>query len=525
VGATQSGWKWDWKYWEDAYNSAIQGVDHDDSSSSDSDSDAPGTSNATATTSSRGRNRTAGSADGSDSDDERGGSASSSDDSSEEDEPALDRLRACAVAVNRDGTLASGSAQELALAKSLASAKGGRGPAGRFGGRDGKMARIRAQEEQQAAEARSKLGLMPAASGGGAQSEGAQRPSAGAAARSKKRKGDQSSKAAADGADTDAAGAAATDADSSKQRSKKSKRAEKEALKPAAAGVGAAGAAAAQRQSSDSEQQQQKPKPKIIIVTLKGQEARAAEPFTPTPISGWWGAKMFASAGRLEGTEEEVEQKGQKAAADGEKPGKQRAAFDEDMQAALYNKLQAAQRQGKRGMGKAAVKIAGGNWEGKKTTFQEEEEGEEAGGSGSGQAEEEAGDGAEAAAAAGRRKRQGSKQKSGGKSGKDGKEGGSSSTKKRKQEHAEQQAAEQQQAEQQQSSKKVKWVKLAVAELERAPKQRMKWSLLWTALWQQEAVSGQGAGAKEAKREAWDKISGSSKVEVEGKKVKLLAAS
>jgi hypothetical protein len=69
---------------------------------------------------------------------------------------------------------------------------------------------------------------------------------------------------------------------------------------------------------------------------------------------------MFTSAGRLEGMDEEEAAAQEQRLKDGAGKGKARAAFDEDTQANLYNRLQAAQRQGKRGMGKAAVKIAGG---------------------------------------------------------------------------------------------------------------------------------------------------------------------
>jgi hypothetical protein len=55
----------------------------------------------------------------------------------------------------------------------------------------------------------------------------------------------------------------------------------------------------------------------------------------------------------------EDEQPEQQAEA-GARPSKARVAFDEDTQAALYNRLQAAQRQGKRGLaGRGEVKIAG----------------------------------------------------------------------------------------------------------------------------------------------------------------------
>lgn len=80
--------------------------------------------------------------------------------------------------------------------------------------------------------------------------------------------------------------------------------------------------------------------------------------FKPTPSSGWWGAKMFASAGLLEGLEQ------QQAQAQGQggqqQPRRARTTFDEELQTRVYMAAHDAQRQGKRGIGKAgALKIAG----------------------------------------------------------------------------------------------------------------------------------------------------------------------
>lgn len=64
-------------------------------------------------------------------------SAGTSDsDDSDEDTPESPNLKR-----NRDGTIASGTKEELRLAYELA-----KDPWGRFGGRNGKLARIRAQE-------------------------------------------------------------------------------------------------------------------------------------------------------------------------------------------------------------------------------------------------------------------------------------------------------------------------------------------------------------------------------------------
>lgn len=64
--------------------------------------------------------------------------AISEDDSSDSDADEFDMLEG---RCNRDGTVASGTAAELRLERELA-----KDPWGRFGGRNGKLARIRAQE-------------------------------------------------------------------------------------------------------------------------------------------------------------------------------------------------------------------------------------------------------------------------------------------------------------------------------------------------------------------------------------------
>ncbi|PNH04765.1 PIN2/TERF1-interacting telomerase inhibitor 1 [Tetrabaena socialis] len=129
VGANTSG-NWAQRHWEDAYDNAVQNINHaassSSSSSSDSDSDSDGGAR-------RGRGARA----------KRGGPASAAG-------------RGSAVVTNRDGTVASASAAELKIAADLA-----KDPWGRWGGRGGKMARIRAQEQEEASRARAKLGLAP----------------------------------------------------------------------------------------------------------------------------------------------------------------------------------------------------------------------------------------------------------------------------------------------------------------------------------------------------------------------------
>lgn len=74
-----------------------------------------------------------------------------------------------------------------------------------------------------------------------------------------------------------------------------------------------------------------------------------------------------------------------------------------------------------------------------------------------------------------------------------------------------------------QAAGRVKWVKLAVAELKKAPKQRLKWRALWAAL-QEHAAAAEGGGGKAAKRACFARLSGSGRVAVEGKRVRLAAA-
>lgn len=79
--------------------------------------------------------------------------SSSSSSSSESEDDAT----TCVSRRNRDGTASSASAHELALLDALTQG-GSRLAAGRFGGREGKMSRIRAQEAREAAAAAAALG-------------------------------------------------------------------------------------------------------------------------------------------------------------------------------------------------------------------------------------------------------------------------------------------------------------------------------------------------------------------------------
>ena len=79
--------------------------------------------------------------------------------------------------------------------------------------------------------------------------------------------------------------------------------------------------------------------------------------FKQTPPTGWWGAKYFASAGAMGSIEDEAEGEEPGAVPP---PGKQRQAFDEGDQEALYMLAHDHQRVGRRGLGKSdTLKIAG----------------------------------------------------------------------------------------------------------------------------------------------------------------------
>ncbi|EFJ50365.1 hypothetical protein VOLCADRAFT_120649 [Volvox carteri f. nagariensis] len=346
VGAN-GAWNWEQKYWEDAYNSAIQNINH-------------------------------------------------------------------SLTVNRDGTLATASEAELRIAAELA-----KDPWGRWGGRAGKMARIRAQEQEEANRARAKLGLPPLPV---------------ATALPPAFDGDDSSNSSSSGEDTDSdgpstrgrrgrgvsqgkdkgAGERQTKRDKAANgKVKKMKKKAKEKKEPTdAGGSGEEGVNDMPDSAAPA-----KPAPKRVVVVVGSEAAVAARlkmfaSFRPTPATGWWGAKMFSSAGLLESLEDEtagdqrLTEAAERQAAD-EAAGRvslggtaavaagQRRGFNEDDQAALYKRVHDFQRVGRRGLGKGEVKVGGTKWAGTKKTFGEEgddgEDGddEEEGGGGRGGKDEE----------------------------------------------------------------------------------------------------------------------------------------
>lgn len=147
-----------------------------------------------------------------------------------------------------DGTLSSATAAEAKLAAQLA-----KDPWGRFGGRQGKMARIRAQEEAQLAAMAAKVAASQSAAD---------------AAKGKRKKG-----------------AVATE-DAAAEGGPRAKR-----KKGSKASAG----------SSDEEAAPAVPTRRLVVVAdpIADKLSEAHTAFQPTPATGWWGAKRFTSAGAM----------------------------------------------------------------------------------------------------------------------------------------------------------------------------------------------------------------------------------
>ncbi|MEW5304099.1 MAG: hypothetical protein WDW38_003456 [Sanguina aurantia] len=313
VGATESGVDWAIKHWEVAYETqaskiVMQTVCADGSSSSSSD-----------------------------------------------DESSNPRGRR-SVKLHRDGTTASGASDaELKIAAALA-----KDPWGRWGGRSGKHARMKAQEEKDAAAANLRL-VGTAKPLNLSSSRNIAAPTSETAQHKNSRR-----------ASSESAEAAGVDSDSEKPSKKKKK---KHSVQPDPTD--------SEDKSTSTETTVVAPPPvkRIIIHCQDTQPQLPAVPFVRTPETGWWGARYFRSTGPLAGMEEEVkglEEDGgsSKAAAAAAVPASElslqgRKGFTEDEQTAVYMAAHEAQRVGKKGLGQgtATLKFAGGNWEGSKLVF------------------------------------------------------------------------------------------------------------------------------------------------------------
>ena len=311
--------------------------------------------------------------------------AASTSDSDAPASPSAGRPRR---ALHSDGTRASAAASELEIAAALAAAAG-RAPAGRFSGREGKLARIRAQEAAFAA-------LRGAANTAGSAADGTPCADAARATNSSDSSCETAVQAAAAGAGaggsrpqkSKAAGATApgsADAPdaSSMQQPKKRRRRE------GAGGVEAGGSKRRRRAGACLEAGAAGPGRSHEAPSAEGAsplsaklsrkaaavgspavvDARSLPDVTPgsaggaadgtaadaDPLTGrdsvaqnpaagaWWGAGRFVSAGCLEGL--------------GREPAavRERRAFDEDDQAGLYMAAHAAKTANKKGLGTRAV--------------------------------------------------------------------------------------------------------------------------------------------------------------------------
>ena len=223
-----------------------------------------------------------------------------------------DEVTVCAQ--NSDGTLTSAAKHELQIAADLAAQPAWHG-GGRFGGREGKLARIRQQEALAAA----KLGLA---------SPKADIAPAAALIASKKRKAHPSS--AADESCLYESHVTAVKTGKSKRRSDKQAAGDQQAT------------ASQQPDATASSLYPEHPPvgKKRIIVEPAFTATVPAVPFVLTPASGWWGAKKFKSAGVMEG----IDQPPNKAQSE-------RQQFDEDDQTNLYMAAQNVKTSGKKGLG------------------------------------------------------------------------------------------------------------------------------------------------------------------------------
>lgn len=454
VGAAPS-WNWGAKHWEEAYNAAVTELnEHDD------DSDC---------------------------------STSSSD----EEEGAVHTKS------NRDGTRSTATIHEAKLAAALA-----KDPWGRFGGKEGKLARIREQERKLAEEAAKKLGIQTGLTSGAGASPVQARESGSNSERaegrgepekkSKKRKehepDTQMGVEDADGnlGEGECAGTPA----SSKKRKKKEKgkkrspggevvllEAGERALSEQKKRRSKQGVSGDQADSGVSVEAlpvsppgtpalEEGPGAPCRLVIEVPQGDFAAPQVKATPLTGWWGAKWFISAGTLEG----LQQEGAKAGA----PPRGRQMFSEDDQEAVYLSVQDKQRQGKKGIGKSTqLKITGGKWEGTKKVFEDSEN------EGRPQSTERSGDADDDAQAV------------------------------TEQEPAGQHSCASGAATDRCRSPSLKWSKLARQVLKEGEVQEMKWKKLWKKL--QQVCNAAGVNGDDVLRT----LAGSKKLEVTGKVVRM----
>ena len=213
----------------------------------------------------------------------------------------------------------------------------------RFGGRDGKMARIKAQEAALAAAAPC---AAPASSARGADSAGpgpgsaaVQAAEAGAKGRTKRIQGEDEQqpkvkrlKAAA------RAEPSAGDDNGQLTDSRKKKARRRAARQEAAAGESAAALKAPANGSAEQAADES------AVHAVHVPAAAAQQGVASMARSGWWGAGRFTSAGCLEGLEHTAQH-----------VALERKEFTEDTQEALYTALQGAKAANKKGLGSSSA--------------------------------------------------------------------------------------------------------------------------------------------------------------------------
>lgn len=233
---------------------------------------------------------------------------------SDSDVSTADEVTVCAR--NSDGTITSAAQHELQIAAELAAQPAWHG-GGRFGGREGKLARIRQQEALAAA----KLGLaLP----------NADLASAAASVTNPKCAAHVST----------AGGESCSTEPVPHVNIEKSPKSKKRKHKEAAGDQQATDTQQAGASVSSLCPDQPPVAKKRIIVEPAFTATGVAVPFVQTPASGWWGAKKFTSAGVMEG----IDQPQNKAQSE-------RQQFDEDYQTNLYMAAQNLKTSGKKGLG------------------------------------------------------------------------------------------------------------------------------------------------------------------------------
>ncbi|CAG9467885.1 unnamed protein product [Pedinophyceae sp. YPF-701] len=324
-------YNWTEKWWESAFNNVAAKIGTISSAHADADDGSGYTSDSSSKS--------------------RSGGGSDSDSDSDADAGAGAGAGAGgAAARHRDGTRSTATAEEARILKDLE-----KGKWGRWGGRDGKMARIRAQEEAMARAAAEKL-------------SGGEREAGAAASDGKAKKKDKSK-------------------EKKSKKEKKGKKEKKESRdKKRAAESGGSDSDGAKRARVEGSAHGRWGGLADLADTIygapkdkegAGEAARLmgvrvvanAEDTTPARDPNWWGAKRFRSAGFMGSAKDEIEDHAEK------KDG----GFTEGDMEAIYMGAHNRAIKGKVGLGSGAPRMAkestlGKDFEGTKVKFDSDDE-------------------------------------------------------------------------------------------------------------------------------------------------------